>query len=103
MPTLDDLVLPVAKIRTIADLFNIEHYGAKHEFGYVEIPGQSIVGAGTILEEVADEIEKIFHAECKNWNDEREQLQKAIDGLKDMIAALGGCNINNFPLTNLPQ
>ena len=88
--TLEDMVVPVAKIRMIADLFDIENHGAQHEFGYVEIPGQSLVGSSTILEEVAAEIDSIYRAECKCWRKEREQFMKTIDGLNEKIAILQG-------------
>ncbi len=89
--TLEDLCIPVVKIRMVADLLDIEHHGgSKHEFGFVDIPGQTVVGAHFTLEEVANEIETVYRAEVDRWSEEHFRNLKTIEELNAKIKEFEG-------------
>ncbi len=89
--SLEDLCIPVAKIRMVADFFDIEHHGGvKKEHDFVEIEGQSLVGAHCTLLEVANEIEEEIHQEAEKWIEEGRRYIATIANLEKQLAEIKG-------------
>ena len=88
--TLEDLWIPIAKIRMVTNLLDINRYNSDHECNPVTLEGQSLVGSHYTLMDAIDEIEDITRQERDKWLKERDRFRETINSLKLRIAELEG-------------